>query len=203
MFTWRVFRLGVNTNKINWSALMANLKMRDLITTTALIAACASLTACATASKRLGLTTTAPNEFNILTKAPLVVPPEYNLLPPRVGESSADNNYTQEAARKALIGDIDPTEPTRGEIVLMTKAGVGRANQEVRVEIDGANSVERKTKGFSDRVLFWQNGSVKMPDGTPLDAEIEAKRLESMKAATGGGEVKIMRKPGRAKLPGL
>jgi len=111
--------------------------MRDLIKLSALIAAAASMTACASATKRLGFTTTAPNEFNILTKAPLVVPPEYNLLPPRIGESSAENNYTQEAARRALIGDVDPAEPTRGEIVLMTKAGVGRANQEVRLEIDG------------------------------------------------------------------
>ena len=177
--------------------------MRHLLKLTALAAAATSMTACASASKRLGLTTTAPNEFNILTKAPLVVPPEYNLLPPRIGESSAENNYTQAAARKALIGDIDPAEPTRGEIVLMTKAGVGRANQEVRLEIDGQNSVERKSDSFTDRVMFWQNGSVRLPNGAPLDPELEAQRLESMKKATGGGEVTITRKPGRAKLPGL
>lgn len=177
--------------------------MRQLITLTALIAASASMTACASAGKRLGLTTTAPNEFNILTKAPLVVPPEYNLLPPRLGESSSENNYTQAAARKALIGDIDPTEPSRGEIVLMTKAGVGRANQEVRLEIDGQNSVERKTDSFADRVLFWNNSTTQLSNGTPLDAELEAKRLESISKATGGGEVKITRKPSRAKLPGL
>ena len=177
--------------------------MRHLITITALIAASVSMTACASATKRLGLTTTAPNEFNILTKAPLVVPPEYNLLPPRIGESSSENNYTQEAARKALIGDIDPTEPTRGEIVLMTKAGVGRANQEVRIEIDGENSVERKTDSFTDRVLFWQNGSARSADGSPLDPDVEARRIQSMKNATGGGEVTITRKPRGGKLPGL
>lgn len=177
--------------------------MRHLLKITILAAAATSMTACASASKRLGLTTTAPNEFNILTKAPLIVPPEYNLLPPRVGESSSENNYTQQAARRALIGDIDPTEPTRGEIVLMTKAGVGRANQEVRLEIDGQNSVERKTDNFTDRVLFWKNGSVNVPGGAPLDPEVEAQRLESIKKATGGGEVTITRKPGGAKLPGL
>lgn len=176
--------------------------MRKFITLTALIAA-AGTTACQTASKTLGLTTQAPNEFNILTKAPLVVPPEYNLRPPRIGESSSENNYSQQAARQALIGDIDETEPTRGEIVLMTKAGVGRANQEIRLEIDGQNSVERKSDGFANRVMFWENGTVRMPSGGALDPEAEAKRLESVKAATGGGEVKIMRRPGGAKLPGL
>ncbi len=164
-----------------------------------------AMTGCTSATKALGLTKEAPNEFNILTKAPLVVPPEYNLKPPRVGESSAENNYSQKAARDALIGDIDETEPTRGEIVLMAKAGVGRANQEIRLEIDGVNSVERKTEGFASRVLFWKNGQIIDENGKPveLDAENEARRLELINSATGGQGVEITRRPGGAKLPGL
>ena len=177
--------------------------MRRILTLTTLAIACGSMTACQTATKRLGLTTNAPNEFNILTKPPLVIPPEYNLRPPQVGASSAENNYSQEAARKALIGDVDAAEPSRGEIVLMTKAGVGRANQEIRIEIDGQNSVERKSDGFTSRVMFWENGRVRTPDGSQLDAESEARRLESVTSATGGAPVKITRKPGGAKLPGL
>jgi len=164
-----------------------------------------AMSGCSSATKALGLTKQAPNEFNILTKAPLIVPPEYNLKPPRIGESSAENNYSQKAARDALIGDIDETEPTRGEIALMAKAGVGRANQEIRVEIDGDNSVERKTQGFASRVLFWQNGQIidEAGDPVPLDAENEAKRLELINSATGGQDVEITRRPGGAKLPGL
>ncbi len=158
---------------------------------------------CASATKALGLKQSAPNEFNILTKAPLVVPPEYNLRPPRVGESSSENNYTQKAARQALIGDIDDTEPSRGEMVLLSKAGAPRANPEIRVEIDGQNSVERKTDSLTNRILFWNNGQASDVDGTPLDAESEAQRLKSIEAATGGGQVTITRKPGGAKLPGL
>ncbi len=162
-----------------------------------------AISGCASAGKRLGLTKNSPNEFNILTKAPLIVPPEYNLRPPRVGESSAENNYSQNAARQALIGDIDDSEPSKGEIVLMTKAGVGRANQEIRLEVDGQNSVERKTSGFADQVLFWNNGRVDTPDGSPLDPEIEAKRLRSIESATGGEAVTITKRPGGPKLPGL
>ena len=161
------------------------------------------LTGCSSASKALGITREAPNEFNILTKAPLVVPPEYNLRPPQTGVSSAENNYSQKAAREALLGDIDDAEPTRGEVVLMSKAGVGRANQEIRAEIDGVNSVERKTSDFSDRVLFWRDGRVVTPDGSQLDAESEANRLKSIQKATGGQPVEITRRPGGAKLPGL
>ena len=162
-----------------------------------------ALGGCTQTTKALGITKNAPNEFNILTKAPLVIPPEYNLRPPQVGVSTAENNYSQKAAREALVGDIDAAEPTRGEIVLMSKAGVGSANQEIRLEIDGQNSVERKTSDFTDRVLFWRDGRVVNPDGSPLDNEVEAKRLQSINAATGGGEVEITRRPGGAKLPGL
>jgi predicted amidohydrolase len=165
----------------------------------------ALLIGCTSTSKALGLKKEAPNEFNILTKAPLVVPPEYNLRPPRLGESSAEDNYSQKAAREALIGNVDAAEPTRGEVVLMTKAGVGRANPEIRLEIDGQNSVERKTDGFTNRILFWQNGQIVDAQGKiiPLDAEAEAKRLASIRKATGGGEVTITKRPGGPKLPGL
>ena len=161
------------------------------------------LSGCATATKRLGLTKSAPDEFNILTKAPLVIPPEYNLRPPQAGVSSVENNYSQKAAREALIGDVDPTEPSRGEIVLLTKAGVPSANQEIRLEIDGLNGVERKTDDFTDRVLFWRDGKALTPEGQPLDPEQEAVRLRAIQSSTGGGQVKITRRPSGAKLPGL
>jgi len=162
-----------------------------------------SLSACAGTTKALGLTKNAPNEFNILTKAPLVVPPEYNLRPPKVGESSAENNYSQKAARDALIGDVDVAEPSQGEIVLMSKAGVSRADQEIRLVIDGENAVERKTQNFADQVLFWRDGKAVTPEGQPLDAEGEERRLRAITASTGGQPVTITKRPSRAKLPGL
>ena len=162
-------------------------------------------TGCTSTSRALGLEKSAPNEFNILTKAPLIVPPEYNLRPPAVGASSAENNYTQRSAREALLGDIDDADPSRGEIALMAKAGVNRANPEIRLEVDGVNSVERKSGGFTNRLLFWQNGQVLDAQGNPapIDAENEARRIESVNSATGGGQVTITKRPGGRKLPGL
>ena len=180
-----------------------------MLRTTCLFSALASValvaTGCTSTSRALGLEKSAPNEFNILTKAPLIVPPEYNLRPPEVGASSAENNYTQRSAREALLGDIDDTDPSSGEIALMAKAGVNRANSEIRLEIDGVNSVERKSTGFTDRLLFWQNGQVVDAEGnpTPLDPDNEARRVESVNSATGGGKTTISRRPGGAKLPGL
>ncbi len=169
--------------------------MRKIISFSLVFSGGIAISGCSSATKALGLKQSAPNEFNILTKAPLVVPPEYNLRPPRVGESSYENNYTQKAAREALVGDIDDAEPSKGEQFLLAKAKAPRANQEIRVEIDGQNSVERKTAVFTEKVLRNANAQ--------LDAEAEAKRLKAIEAATGGGQVTITRRPGAAKLPGL
>jgi len=180
-----------------------------MLRTTCLFSAFASValiaTGCTSTSRALGLEKSAPNEFNILTKAPLIIPPEYNLRPPAIGASSAENNYTQTSAREALIGNIDDAEPSNGEIALMAKAGVNRANPEIRLAIDGENSVERKSPGFTDRVLFWQNGQVFDAQGNPaqLDADTEARRVDSVNSATGGGDVTITKRPGGPKLPGL
>jgi hypothetical protein len=158
---------------------------------------------CATGAKVLGIRKSAPNEFNILTKPPLIVPPEYNLRPPRTGELNVEEKYSTVAARKALLGEVDPAKPSAGEAVLMSKAGGGKADPTVRAMIDASNSIERKNRGFADRVMFWRDGKAIGPDGQPLDPDSEERRMKSIKAATGDEEVEIVRRPRGAKLPGL
>ena len=62
-----------------------------MLRTACLFSALASValiaTGCTSTSRALGLEKSAPNEFNILTKAPLIVPPEFNLRSPQVGSS--------------------------------------------------------------------------------------------------------------------
>ena len=169
----------------------------------ALVGSALLSTGCASAGKALGMSRTTPNEFNILTKPPQVVPPEYNLRPPRTGELNVEEKYATVAARKALLGEIDPAKPSSGEAVLIAKAGGGKADPAVRVIIDGQNSIERKNRGFADRVLFWKNGQAIGLDGQPLDPDQEARRQKAVQSATGGNPVEIRRRPGGAKLPGL
>jgi len=66
--------------------------MRNITLLTTLAGAILILSGCSSTSRALGLKKSTPNEFNILTKAPLVIPPEYNLRPPEPGASSAENN---------------------------------------------------------------------------------------------------------------
>lgn len=175
-------------------------KILSLMTVAAMAAA---MPACTTLAKATGATKTTPNEFNILTKAPLVVPPEYNLRPPQGGQARLEEGYSSKVAREALLGNVDDAEPSRGEMILMSKAGVGRADPEVRVVINGQNSVEHKSGAFTDRVIFWRDGKAIDSQGNPLNADTEAQRLESINSATGGGKVTISKRPNSGKLPGL
>jgi len=45
-----------------------------------------SLAGCQSAAAALGMTKVVPDEFRVVTKAPLTVPPDYSLRPPAPGE---------------------------------------------------------------------------------------------------------------------
>lgn len=55
-------------------------------------------------SDTLGLQKSAPDEFVVVSRPPLVVPPEFDLKPPRPGEESPHAVSTEQQARKLLLG---------------------------------------------------------------------------------------------------
>ncbi len=67
--------------------------MRILRTLLLLSAMCGMLTACGTASKeKWGLAKSSPNEYMVAPRAPLSLPPEYDLLPVGVENYYQNNN---------------------------------------------------------------------------------------------------------------
>ena len=92
-----------------------------VIVATALFAgmgvAAAGLSGCTSTQKALGMSKVTPDEFRIVTKAPLVVPPDYALRPPAPGEPRPQELQPESAARNALLdraalGQVD--RPARG-----------------------------------------------------------------------------------------
>lgn len=70
------------------------------------------LTACSNATKqKLGLTKQAPNEFMVNSRAPLSLPPEYDLRPVEgmnTNQESDDNKLSgMSAGEKRLISNVD------------------------------------------------------------------------------------------------
>ncbi|MBC7769590.1 MAG: DUF3035 domain-containing protein [Phycisphaerales bacterium] len=170
----------------------------------AVLAAATAATGCASVSRAIGASKTAPDEFRVVTQAPLTLPPDYNLRPPRPGEPRPSELQPTDQARAALFGQEVGQAASQGERTLVAAAGAGTADAEIRDTIDfEAQGVVRRNEGFVDRLLAF--GGSGAPRAAPLNAEDESRRLEedeSIRRATGGGQVVIERDRGGFKLPG-
>jgi hypothetical protein len=80
--------------------------------------------ACARGSVQdaLGIGKRAPDEFAVVKRAPLIVPPEYDLRPPDPGAPRPNIGTTSDQARVALTGS-GPAEPSRAAQILADGTG--------------------------------------------------------------------------------
>ncbi len=172
------------------------------------------LSGCGTASKALGLGKNSPDEFRVVAKAPLIVPPDYSLRPPKPGEPRPQELQPESAARTAMFGARQAEARSDGEKLLVAKAGGERADPLVRYTVDDEfGDIAHKDKSFADRVMFWRKDKTEVPpeakdaadaasSSDPVDPAVEAQQIKSL---TGGNPVVIQRdkRGGFIKLPGL
>lgn len=59
---------------------------------------------CEATKEQLGLTKQAPDEFTVVTKAPLVIPPDFTLRPPQPGARRPQEPAPSTTARAAIVG---------------------------------------------------------------------------------------------------
>jgi hypothetical protein len=62
-----------------------------------------------------------PDEFQVARNAPLVIPPDYTLVPPAAGAATAAPTDAQSQAIEALFGG--PAPRSTSELLLLEKAG--------------------------------------------------------------------------------
>jgi hypothetical protein len=169
----------------------------------AVVAAAASISGCGTVQRALGAAKVSPDEFRVVSQAPLTLPPDYSLRPPRPGEPRPQELAPDAEARAALFGENIGVSASQGERSLVSNAGAEAVDPDIRETIDYENQgVVHRNREFVDSVLNFGDGSAI----APLDPDAEARRLEEQEAirrATGGGEVTIDRRGGGGfKLPG-
>lgn len=168
-----------------------------------------SLGGCAGVGKALGGGKNPPDEFAIATKAPLVVPPDYALRPPKPGESRPQELTSSQRAQQVLLGDRSSAPPTEGEQLLLQRSGALLADQNIR-SILGAEEGGRaeKDRSLANQLMFWKFVDGKVDDSiAPLRVESPeewmAVREEAIKAVTGeDGEV-VIKKDKTLNLPGI
>ena len=58
---------------------------------------------CENAKETIGLTKQSPDEFAVVTRAPLSIPPKFDLRPPKPGADRPQETATRSEARKILL----------------------------------------------------------------------------------------------------
>lgn len=181
--------------------------MHKSATLIALVAACAATAGCGSGFRQaIGVEKVAPDEFRVVTRAPLVLPPDYSLRPPRPGDPRPQELRPDGAARAAVFGQDVGTDASAGERAIINRAGADAVDPAIRAQVDleGAALV-RKPEGFADRVIAHQGAAAAaQPAATKEEEDRRIAEQESVRRTTGGQPVVIQRgDTDRLKLPGL
>jgi hypothetical protein len=125
------------------------------------LAAMVAVSGCSSIKSAAGITKESPDEFAVVTKAPLVIPPDYNLRPPKPGAVPTNQLSPTGAAEAALAGDSTgtPGTPANGysasETSILTQADATNADHSIRQEIaSDEKSMQGSDESFTDKVLF-------------------------------------------------
>ena len=172
----------------------------------------AGLSGCTSAAHALGMDKVTPDEFRVVARAPLTVPPDYSLRPPAPGEPRPQELQPESAARAALLGQRAAVERSDAERMLATRAGADRADPLIRYTVDDEfGDLAHKDRSFADFVMFWRRGQSSTPGAPnadpaasasrPVDAAAESARIGAL---TGNQPIVIARqRTTRIKLPGM
>ncbi|HJQ58871.1 MAG TPA: DUF3035 domain-containing protein [Vineibacter sp.] len=187
----------------------------------ALIGAASALGACGALDNIGGSKKVSPDEFRIVTHAPLAMPPNADLRPPRPGTPRPQELSPQAEARGIVTGTggTGGTAPGRpqakappaqsggspGETALLAKAG--QSGTSVDPEIRGKVNRESKViadsnRSLIDSLIFWQP---RAEPGVLLDPAKEQQRLRESQAAgtTPTGNTPSIERRRRGMLEGI
>lgn len=146
------------------------------------VAVAISMSACSdSAKKKLGLTKTAPDEFSVVTRAPLAVPPEYKIRPPRPGVKRPMEKDTVEEARQTLFGVEDESKKAKASKSFMEEIGAEDADGSIRerLEVENQEHVE-DNRPVAERLMFWGSDA---PEGDVIDPKEEFGKMREAEEA--------------------
>jgi len=130
----------------------------------------------------------APDEFAVYERAPLSLPPDFGLRPPKPGANRPQTVQPRNDAKEALLGRKKATaaltsdpDLSPGMVALIRRSGGDRADPNIRLLVNKETDViSGGDENFVDSILFWRNN--KMHRGAVLDPEIEERRMRMEKA---------------------
>ncbi len=157
-------------------------------------------------SRTFGLTHDAPDEFTVTTRAPLSMPPDYSLRPPRPGAPRPQEQSTRTQAEQALVpeqalgGNAGADSP--GQDALLSQAGPAAPNN-IRAQVDQDANLDQPGRSFTDKLLFWR---AQPQPGVVVDPTKEAQRLRQNAAlgkSVDDGDTPIIQPKQKGLLEGI
>ncbi len=151
-----------------------------------LLGASLSLAGCDSLRDQIGVSKQPPDEFAVATKAPLIIPPDYNLRPPKPGAAPENQVEPSQAAQQSLYGADAATiaksmegNMSPGEKLLLANAGAQNSDPAIRQTLatDRNKALQTSSDDFTNSVLFWQKPTV--ADDPAVDADAEAKKVST------------------------
>lgn len=161
----------------------------------ALCAVVIGLQGCGEIQKAIGNTKQAPDEFAVVARPPLSVPPNFALRPPTPGEARPQQQDMTRTAERLVLGNGNRstvsgsagTVPSSAPSAAVSRETPGETKMRQLLNTAGAEpgirqTVNEETSTFLyeeeyliDNLLFWRE---KAPRGVVVDAQAEQKRLQ-------------------------
>lgn len=135
-----------------------------------------------TVQESFGIGKRAPDEFQIVRRQPLILPPDYELRPPQPGTAGPAEVTSSELAREALTGTATRPEESSSpaENALLAQVPT-QADPEIRRKIaeEGTDLVSIDDSRFLFILDFQRRALSTATPGTTLDPQAEAARLRA------------------------
>lgn len=144
-----------------------------------------ALGGCDTLREELGMNKQSPDEFRVVARAPLSLPPDYNLLvTPNPGQPRPQEGTPTDQARTAVFGtqpqDQALSSGSSGEAALLNAAGAQNANPEIRQVVDQeTQQINAESEYFLDELIFWRDP---VEPGVIVDPTKESQRIKENQA---------------------
>ena len=164
--------------------------MKLLHTVLALCICASALSGCDSLRRAAGLQKKSPDEFAVTTKAPLVIPPDFNLRPPTPGAPPSNTRDPSTNAELALFSNADiqtvasglPGTYTMGERMLLANAKAQNSDPAIRARLNAdQRAVQNADRSFTDRIL---STAASRDNGQPVNADAEIAKGSKSAAAT-------------------
>lgn len=156
---------------------------RSTLSTLVLSSCALALTACEATKEELGLNRRTPDEFAVVQRAPLEMPPDYYLRPPTPGAARPQEQAPSVQAESALLGR-NAAAKTQGiskvENTLLQQTNAAAADPTIRQTLDAeTRQIAEDEKPTVQRILDI-GGSTEGP-AKVVDAPAEAARIKAAK----------------------